>query len=137
MYDAHLITCNCELYCEGSNYTSLLSIYFSHHHFHTFTLLVDIIGDPQNPRHSRFLQNLPPILGGDPRLVDSPYQPSHTPVSSTILESTFLGSTLIGSNSQGHTSISSPSQGGRGKTSSQGRSTTPPNPPQGSGPLGP
>jgi hypothetical protein len=53
----------------------------------------------------------------------------------TILGSTFLGSTLLGSTSQGHPSTRSPSQGGKGQTSSQGRSTTPPNPPQGSGPL--
>jgi hypothetical protein len=42
---------------------------------------------------------------------------------------------LLGSNTQGHPSIGSPSQGGRGQTSSQGRSENPPNPSQGTGPL--
>jgi hypothetical protein len=102
---------------------------------HTFTLLVGTIGDPQNPRRSRCLQNLPPILGGVPSLANSPAQPSHTPVSDTILGSTLLGSTLLGSNTQGHPSIGSPSQGGGSQTSSQGRSTHPPNPSQGTSPL--
>jgi hypothetical protein len=102
---------------------------------HTFTLLVRTIGDPQNPHHSRRLQNLPPILGGVPSLSNSPAQPSHTPVSATIFGSALLGSTLLGSNTQGHPSISSPSQGGGSQTSSQGRSTHPLNPPQGTSPL--
>jgi hypothetical protein len=49
-------------------------------------------------------------------------------------DQSLLGSTFLGSNSQGHPSTSSPSQGGGGKTSSQGRSTTPPNLSQGTGP---
>jgi hypothetical protein len=81
------------------------------------------------------LQNLPPILGGIPSLSNSLAQPSHTPVSTTILGSTLLGSTFLGTNSQGHPSTSPPSQGGGGQTSSQGRSTTPANPSQGLGPL--
>jgi hypothetical protein len=56
-------------------------------------------------------------------------------MSATILGSTLFGSTLLGSNLQGHPPTSSPSQGGGGKTSSQGRSTNPPNPPQGLVPL--
>jgi hypothetical protein len=44
-----------------------------------------------------------------------------------------LGSTLLSSNSQGQPSTISPLQGSRGETYSQGESTTPPNPPQGSG----
>jgi hypothetical protein len=96
---------------------------------------LETIGEPQNPCHSIHLQNLPPILGGVPSLANSLTQPSHTPVSDTILVSFLLGSTFLGSNSQGHPSISSPSQGGGGQTSSQGRSTTPPNPSQGTGPL--
>jgi hypothetical protein len=81
------------------------------------------------------LQNLPPILGVVPSLSNSSAQPSHTPVSATIFGSNLLGSTFLGSNSQGHPSTNSPSQGGGGGTSSQGRSTTPPNPSHGSGPL--
>jgi hypothetical protein len=54
-------------------------------------------------------------------------------MSTTILGSYFLGSTLLGSNSQGQPSTTSPLQGSRGKTSSQGGSTAPPNPSQGSG----
>jgi hypothetical protein len=76
------------------------------------------------------LQDLPPLLGGVPSLSNSSTQPSHTPVSATILGSNLLGSTFLGSNSQGHPSISSPSQGCEGQTSSQGRSTSPPNPSQ-------
>jgi hypothetical protein len=102
---------------------------------HTFTFLVRTIGEPHNPHHSRCLQNLPPILGGVPSLANSPTQPSHTPVSATILESALLGSTLLGSNTQGNPYIGSPSQGGGGKTYFQGRSTNPPNPSQGTGPL--
>jgi hypothetical protein len=56
-------------------------------------------------------------------------------VSATILGSSLPSSTFLGSNSQGHPSTSSPSQGGGGETSSEGRSTTPPNPSHGSGPL--
>jgi hypothetical protein len=56
-------------------------------------------------------------------------------VSATVLGSSLLGSTFLGSNSQGHTSISYPSHGGRGQTYSQGRSKTPPNVSQGTGPL--
>jgi hypothetical protein len=56
-------------------------------------------------------------------------------VSATILGSTLLGSTLLGSNTQGHPFISSPSQGGESQTSSQGRSTNPPNTSQGTSPL--
>jgi hypothetical protein len=56
-------------------------------------------------------------------------------VSDTILGSSLLGSTFLGSNTQVHPSVSSPSQGGGGQTSSQGRSTSPPNPSQGLGPL--
>jgi hypothetical protein len=69
------------------------------------------------------------------RLTNSPAQPSHTPVSATILGSSFLVFTLLGSTSQGNPSTISPSQGSGGTTSSQGRSTTPPNPPQGSSQL--
>jgi hypothetical protein len=39
----------------------------------------------ENPRLSKCLQNIPPILGGVPSLSYSPAQPSHTPVSATIL----------------------------------------------------
>jgi hypothetical protein len=46
-----------------------------------------------------------------------------------------FGSTFLRSSSQGHPSTSSPSQGGRGQTYSQGRSTTPPNLSQRIGPL--
>jgi hypothetical protein len=56
-------------------------------------------------------------------------------MSTIILGSALLGSTLLGSNSQGHRSTSSPSQGGGGQTSSQEKSTTTPNPSQGSSPL--
>jgi hypothetical protein len=93
----------------------------------------DIIGDPHNPHCSRRLQNLPPILRGVPSLADSMAQPSHTPVSDTIFGSTLLSSTLLGSNSQSKPSTNSLSQGCGGETSSQGISTTPQNPPQGSG----
>jgi hypothetical protein len=98
-------------------------------------LLVGAIGDPQNPHHSRHLHNLPPILGGVPSLANSSAQPSHSPVSDTILGSNLLGSTFLGSNTQGHPSIGSLSQGGRSQTSSQGRSTLPLNTYQGTGPL--
>jgi hypothetical protein len=81
------------------------------------------------------LQNLPPILGGVPCLSNSPSQPSHTPVSATILGSTILGSTLLGSNTQGHPPVGSPSQGGGSQTSSQRINTHPLNPSQGTGPL--
>jgi hypothetical protein len=54
-------------------------------------------------------------------------------VSDTILGSTLLGSTLLGSNSQGPPSIFSPLHRIGGATSSQGGSTNPPSPPQGSG----
>jgi hypothetical protein len=94
---------------------------------------LDIIGDPQNPRHSRCLLNLPPILGGVPSIANSSTPPSHTPISDTILGSTLLGSTLLGSTSQGQPSTRFPLQGTEGHTSSQGGSITPPNPPQGSG----
>ena len=86
---------------------------------HTFTFLVGTIGEPQNPRCSRRLQNLPPILGGGHSIKNSPTQPYHTLVSATVLGSTLLGSTLLGSNTQGHPSISSPSQAGGGQTFSQ------------------
>jgi hypothetical protein len=56
-------------------------------------------------------------------------------VSDTILGLNLLCSTSLGSNSQGHPFTSSPPQGGRGRTSSQGRSTTPPNISQGTCPL--
>jgi hypothetical protein len=56
-------------------------------------------------------------------------------MSAIVLGSTLLGSNFLGSNSQGHPYISSPSQGGSGQTYSQGRSTTPPNPSQGTGSL--
>jgi hypothetical protein len=75
------------------------------------------------------LLNLPPILGGVPG-----HTRSHTPVSATILGSALLGSTLLGTNSQGHPSSSSPLHGSGGPTSSQGGSTNPPSPHQGSGP---
>jgi hypothetical protein len=81
------------------------------------------------------LQNLPHILGGVPSLSNSPAKPSHTLVSATILGSDLHGSTFLGSNTHGHPSVCSPSQGGRNQTSSQGRSTNPPNPSQGTGPL--
>jgi hypothetical protein len=116
-------------------YKKDLFIYFSCHHLHTSTLLVRTIGEPHNPHCSRRLQNLPPILGGIPGLANSLAQPSHTPVSATILGSTLLGSTFLGSNTQGNPSIGYPSQGGGSQTSSQGRSTNPPNPSQGVGPL--
>jgi hypothetical protein len=112
-----------------------LFIYFSFHHLHTFNFLVRTIGEPQNPHRSRCLQNLPPILGGFPSLSNSPDQPSHNPVSATILGSTLLGSTLLVSNTQGHPSIGSPSHGGRSQNSSQGISTNPQNTSQGIGPL--
>jgi hypothetical protein len=133
MYDAHLITCNCELYylVKVQNYTNSMFIYFSHHHLHTFTLQVGHHRGPQNPHRSIHLKNLPPILGGVPSLTNSLTQPSHTPVSDTILGLALLGSTFLGSNSQGHPSTSSPSQGGGGQNPSQGRSTTPPNLSQG------
>jgi hypothetical protein len=54
-------------------------------------------------------------------------------VSDIIFGSTLPSSTLLGSNSHNHLSTSSPSQGGGGKISSQGRSTTPPNLSQGTG----
>jgi hypothetical protein len=98
-------------------------------------ITVRTIGEPQNPHHSRCLQNLPPILEGVPSLAKSLAQPSHTPVSAIVLGSNFLGSTLLGSNTQGHPSSISPSQGGGDQTSSQGRSPNPPNPSQGTGPL--
>jgi hypothetical protein len=94
---------------------------------------LDIIGGPQNPHHSRRLLNLPPILGGVSGLVHSLAPPSHTPVSATVLGSALLGSTLLGSTSQGHLSTCSPLHGSGGPTSSQGGSTNPPIPPQGSG----
>jgi hypothetical protein len=56
-------------------------------------------------------------------------------VSANFLGSYLLGSTLFGSNTQGHPSISSPSQGGGGQTYSQGGSKNPPNPSQGTCPL--
>jgi hypothetical protein len=134
MYDAPLITCDCEIYCEGPklykvpySFIALITIY-------THSLCYsNIIGDPQNPRRSRRFQNLLPILGGVPSLSNSLTQPSHTPMRATILGSTLIGSNLLGSNSQGHRSTISPSKGGGGETSSQGISTTPPNPPQGLG----
>jgi hypothetical protein len=79
------------------------------------------------------LQNLPPIRGGVPSLANSFDQPSHTPVSATVLGSTLLGCTLLGSTSQGQPSTSFPLQGSGGQIPSQGGSTTPPNPPHGSG----
>jgi hypothetical protein len=112
-----------------------LFIYFSFHHLHTFTLLVRTIGEPQNPHRSRCLQNLPPILGGVPSFANSLAPPSHTLVSHTILGLALFDSTLLGSNTQGNPSIGYPSQGGGSQTSSQGRSTNPPNPSQGIGPL--
>jgi hypothetical protein len=54
-------------------------------------------------------------------------------MSATILGSYFLGSTLLGSTSQGQASPHSPLHGSWGATSSQGGSTNPPRPPQGSG----
>jgi hypothetical protein len=54
-------------------------------------------------------------------------------VSATILGSTLLGSTLLGSTSQGHPFTRSLLHGSRGPTSSQGGSTNPPSPHQGSG----
>jgi hypothetical protein len=54
-------------------------------------------------------------------------------VSATILGSALLGSTLLGTNPQGHPSSSSPLHGSGGPTSSQGGSTNPPSPHQGSG----
>jgi hypothetical protein len=56
-------------------------------------------------------------------------------VSAIILGSDLIYSTLLGSNTQVHPSVSSPSQGGESQTSSQGRSTNPPNPSQGTGTL--
>ena len=56
-------------------------------------------------------------------------------MSATISGLDLLGSTFLGSNTQGNPSIGSPSQGGGGQTYSQGRSTNPPNPSQGTGPL--
>jgi hypothetical protein len=56
-------------------------------------------------------------------------------MSATLLGSTLLGSTFLGSNTQGHPYIISPSQGGGGQTSSQGRSKIPPNTSKGIGPL--
>jgi hypothetical protein len=79
------------------------------------------------------LLNLPPILGGVSGRTRSSVPPSHTPVSATILGSALLGSTLLGSNSQGHTVTRSPLHGSGGPTSSQGGSTNPPSPHQGSG----
>jgi hypothetical protein len=101
----------------------------------TFNFPVRTIGEPLNPCRYRRLQNLPPILGGVPSLSNSSAQPSHTPMSDTILGSSLIGSTLLRSNTQVHPSIISPSQGGGGQTSSQGRSTNPPTPSQGIGPL--
>jgi hypothetical protein len=79
------------------------------------------------------LLNLPPILGGVSGHARSSTPPSHTPVSATILGSSLLGSTLLGSTSQGHPFTRSPLHGSGGPTSSQGGSTNPPSPPQGSG----
>jgi hypothetical protein len=54
-------------------------------------------------------------------------------VSATVVGSALLGSTLLGSTSQSHPSTHSPLHGSRRPTSSQGGSTNPPNPHQGSG----
>jgi hypothetical protein len=54
-------------------------------------------------------------------------------VSATILGSAFLGSTLLGPTSQGHTFTRSLLNGSGGPSSSQGGSTNPPSPHQGSG----
>jgi hypothetical protein len=93
----------------------------------------NIIGDPQNPHHSRRLLNLPPILGGVSGLSHSSTLPSDTPMSATVLGSTFLGSTLLGSTSQGYPFTHSPLHKSERPSSSQGGSTNPPSPPQGSG----
>jgi hypothetical protein len=53
-------------------------------------------------------------------------------MSATVLGSTLLGSTLLGSTSQVPPSTRSPLHGSWGPTSSQGESTNPPSPPQGS-----
>ena len=86
----------------------------------------------QNPRHSRCMLNLPPILGGVSGRARSSTPPSHTPMSAIVLGSSLLGSTLLGSSSQGHPFTCSPLHGSGGPTSSQGGSTNPPSPPQGS-----
>jgi hypothetical protein len=65
-------------------------------------------------------------------LAHSSILPSHTPVSATILGSTLLGSTLLGSTSQGYLFTRSPLHRSGRPTSSQGGSTNPPIPPQGS-----
>jgi hypothetical protein len=58
---------------------------------------------------------------------------THTPVSATILGSNFLCSTLLGPTSQVKPPTHSPLHESERQTSSQGRSTNPPSPPQGSG----
>jgi hypothetical protein len=98
-------------------------------------LLVVTIGEPHNLHHSRCLHNLPPILGQVPTLANSLTPLSHTPLSATFLGSALLGSTFLGSNTQGNLSIGSPSQVNGGQTSSQRKSTNPPNPSQGTNSL--
>jgi hypothetical protein len=102
---------------------------------HTFTLLVGTIGEPHNPRHSRRLHNLPPILGRVRSLTNSSAPPYHTPLSATFLGLALVGCTFLGSNTQGNPSIGSPSQGNGGQTSSQRKTTNPPNPSQGTSSL--
>jgi hypothetical protein len=111
----------------------MVSIFLSPLFAHIHTAKSDIIREPQNPRHSRHLLKLPPILGGVSGHAFSSTPLSHTPVSATILGSSFLGSTLLGSTYQGHPFTHSPLHRSGGPTSSQGGRTNPPSPHQGSG----
>jgi hypothetical protein len=135
MYDALLITFDLDIYrVKFKNYSKVSCLFIALTTIRTHSLTQsDIIGNSQNPCCSRCLLNLPPILGGVPSLSNSSAPPSHTPVSATVLGSTLFGSTFIGSNSQGPPSTCSPLHRIGGATSSQGGSTNPPSPLQGSG----
>jgi hypothetical protein len=111
----------------------LLFLYYSHHHLHTFTQLVRHHRGPTESPSFTMLAKPPSYLRGSVWSAHSSTPPSHTPVSAIVLGSSLLGSTLLGSTSQGHSSTRSPLHERRGPTSSQGGSTNPPRPPQGSG----
>jgi hypothetical protein len=81
--------------------------------------------EPQHPRRSRSLQNLPPILGGIPHLDDTSAQPSHTPVSVIVIGSSFLGSTFLNNIIQRNPPTSPPPQGGGNQPLSQGTRSQP------------
>ena len=101
MYDALLITFYLDIYhVKFKNYSKGSCLFISLTTIHTHPLSQsNIIGDPQNPHHSIFLHNLPPILGGVPSPSRSLTQPYHSPVSANILRSILLGSNFLGSNS--------------------------------------